>query len=46
MVSWANASAWDNAAFGSRGVVSVPATILSTTTLLLTPGSLPLPPRH
>jgi hypothetical protein len=47
MVTWANAFARDLAARGSRGVVSVPATLASTTILLLTPGSmLPLPIRN
>lgn len=46
MVTWANAFACDIAARGSRGDVSGPTALASTTILLLTPGSLPLPTRN
>jgi hypothetical protein len=47
MVSRAYALAAEIAARGSRGVVSAPATLASTTILLLPPGSLlPLPIRN
>jgi hypothetical protein len=46
MVTRANAFARDIAARGSRGELSVPATLARTPILLLTTGSLPLPTRN